>query len=149
VSTIDLTQAWNESQGGSFISGEEKQKIHDTQAPIYIYDAEPNVEGQYGPQTVFHVRSNQNATGDMRLLAFTHTDQRERFARAVKILLASEPVGSAAGPVYLHKFQTKTGNDAWVIKPTKQTDKPDPAQTPKPAETKTPPARDIGDDLPF
>ena len=147
MSTIDLTQAWQESHGGTFITGEEKQKIHTAQAPIYVYDVEPRVDGQFGEQTVFHVRSNADGAGDMRLLAFSHTNHRERFAASVKMLLAAAP-NTPGGPLYLHKFRTNNGNEAWDLKPTKQTELPTPAAPAKP-ESAPKPARDLGDDLPF
>lgn len=153
MSPIDPRKAWDAASGGTFITSDEKQMIHAKQAPIYVYDAEPSTESQWGDnQTVFHVRSNEHATGDMRLLAFAHTMHREKLAAACKMLTAASP-GDAVGPYYLHKFTTNNGNDAWALKLEPQTDiKPATTPAPAPAPKQPEPVAAVqttDDDLPF
>lgn len=136
-----------QASGGTFIGADKKQAIHEKQAPIFVYDAEPKTESQWGDeQTIYHVRFNADASGDMYLLAFTHTLHRERLAASCKMLTAAQP-GDAVGPFYLHKFQTSSGNEAWSLKTEPQTT-PIAQSTPPPrAATATPVVSD--DDLPF
>lgn len=149
MSTIDPNKAWEAASGGTFIGADKKQAIHAKQAPIFVYDAEPSTESQWGDQqTVFHVRFNGDGSGDMYLLAFSHTLHRERLAASCKMLTASSP-GDAVGPFYLHKFLTNSGNDAWALKTEPQAGVSAQAApvAPKPDPVVTPAVTD--DDLPF
>lgn len=156
--TINPDQVWDQASGGTFITADEKAMIHAKQAPIYVYDAEPRTESQWGDdQTIFHVRSNDKQQGDMRLLAFSHSAHRERLASFSKVALAASTPGDCVGPFYLHKFPTNTGHAAWVLKNTPQIGEPESVRTatpPAPAATPAPaaapiPATASDDDLPF
>lgn len=156
--TIDPNIVWEQASGGTFINAEEKALIHAKQAPIYVYDAEPSSESQWGDQqTIFHVRSNDKGQGDMRLLSFAHSPHRERLAGFIKVALAASTPGDSVGPFYLHKFPTNAGNTAWVLKNTPQISEPASAQAAQPVAQPAPPvpaqpapsAPTLDDDLPF
>lgn len=148
----DLTEAFSASSGGTFVTGDEKHDpLHAQQIPMYVYHVEPKTEGQYGLQTIFHIKAQPWGRDETKLLAFSHNEYRERLAENMKILMAANP-GKPGGPIYLHKFTTKSGNEAWDIKPTPQhhatpaAPKPAPSAAPQPIAS----AQTIDDDsLPF
>jgi len=145
VNVIDPTSVFEQASGGQFVSGEEKQQLHAKQTPLYVIHAEANTEGNFGPQTVFHVKAKEWGKEETRLLAFGYTENRERLANGMLELLNANP-GKPLGPIYLWKYTTKSGNEAWDIKPT-------PYQAPANERIKIPVAAagslDADDDLPF
>ena len=108
-----LGAALNEAaSGGTFISGPEKQQLAADQTPMGIVGTDPKTETQYGDQTHFYVRAK--IWGDeQRILAFSHNTFRENQARNVAALIAS--TGQPQGPVYLGRFRTQNGKDAWQL----------------------------------
>ena len=130
MSAIDLTTAFDQASGGTFVSASEKEQLYLEQTPMFVYHVEPNTDGVYGAQTVFHIKAEPWGRDQTRLLAFTHSEHRERLAHGMLALLNASP-GQPGGPIYLWKYTTKNGNEAWDIKP-----KP----LEHPATTKTTPA---------
>lgn len=118
TNAIDPTGAFTASHGGTFINGPEKNDVFVEQDALYIIHAEPAAEGMYGVQTIFHVKAARWGRDETKLLAFQHNEQRQRLAENILQLLNAEP-GKPVGPVYLHKFTSKTGNQGWELKPTK------------------------------
>lgn len=112
MSTNPLATALQDASGGSFIAGPEKQQLAEAQTPMGIVGTDPKTETQFGDQTHFYVRSK--IWGDeQRILAFSHNAFRERQATNVGLLIASE--GKPQGPVYLGRFKTSSGKDAWQL----------------------------------
>ena len=153
MTAIDATSAFADSHGGTFINKEEKALVFNDQDAMYVYHAEPASDGMYGLQTIFHVKAKRWGKDETKLLAFAHNEQRERLAKNILTLLATGE-GSYVGPVYLHKFVSKTGNEGWELKPVPYEGTKTPpkviatatASTPAPASS-APAATD--DDLPF
>lgn len=151
TSAIDPTGAFTASHGGTFINGPEKNDVFVEQDALYIIHAEPAAEGMYGVQTIFHVKAAKWGRDDTKLLAFQHNEQRQRLAENVLTLLNAEP-GKPLGPVFLHKFTAKTGNQGWELKHVKYEGDKTPLAMPNQTTQSTPApiasAQSI-DDLPF
>ena len=156
TNATDPTSAFVNSNGGTFISGPEKNEVFADQDALYIIHAEPASEGVYGVQTIFHVKAAKWGREETRLLAFNHNEQRQRLAENILLLLAAEP-GKPVGPVFLHKFTSKTGHEGWELKPVKYEGAKTPIKmptsvsTPAPAATPEPIAavQTTDDSLPF
>lgn len=145
----DLSEAFSVSNGGTFITKDEKAEVFAEQTPMYVVHVEPASEGQWGVQTIFHVKAAKWGKDETRLLAFTHNEYRQRLAEAMQQLMAATP-GKPGGPIYLHKWVTKTGHEAWDIKPQPYTGvllNQQAESTPAPQPVATPTISD--DDLPF
>jgi len=151
TNTVDISSALQQASGGSFITGPEKEELYQTQEALYIVNVEPRSETQYGDQTIYYVKSAKWGRDDQRLLAFSHNQYRERQAQGVLNLITQS--GKPGGPVYLGKWKTQSGKDAWTIDA-----KPfDVAQhaaqaTPQPAAPTQAPSvgmPTVDDDLPF
>jgi hypothetical protein len=145
-----LGHALNEgASGGTFVAGPEKEAIADSQEPIYIFGTDPKTETKFGDQTHFYVKAKSWGT-EQRTLAFSHNEFRERQARNVAALVAASEKGWV-GPVYLGRFRTQSGNDAWQLGV--QPFAPQPKQTEDLPVTApaTPAAAPVADDndLPF
>lgn len=148
TNAIPVTDAFAQSNGGTFVNKDEKAELYATQTPMYIVDVEPNSDSVYGAQTVFHVKAKAWGRDTTRLLAFAHSPFRETLATNIKTLMTQTP-GKPAGPIYLWKYTTKAGNEAWDIKP--EPYKGDTTPKPIAAITSTEPAPTpiADDDLPF
>ena len=149
----DLSDAFSVSSGGTFITKDEKAEVFAEQTPMYVVHVEPASEGQWGVQTIFHVKAAKWGKDETRLLAFTHNEYRQRLAEAMQQLMAANP-GKPGGPIYLWKWVTKTGHEAWDIKPQpytgvllNQQPQATTPSTPAQAAPATPTISD--DDLPF
>lgn len=143
--TVDVTAAFQQASGGTFITGPEKEELYQAQEPLYIVNVEPKSETQYGDQTIYYVKSAKWGRDEQRLLAFSHNQYRERQAHGVLNLITQS--GKPGGPVYLGKFRTQSGKDAWSLdaKPF-DVARHEPVITP----TSTPAAPTVAeDDLPF
>jgi len=110
---IDVTSAFEQASGGTFVSGPEKEQAFLEQTPFYIVNVEPRSEGQYGDQTIYYVKAQKWGKDETRLLAFSHNAYRERQATGVLKLITES--GKPGGPVYLGKFRTQSGKDAWTL----------------------------------
>jgi hypothetical protein len=108
-----LDNALNDgASAGTFVGGAEKQQLAEQQTPLGIVGTDPRTETQYGDQTHFYVRSK--IWGDeQRILAFSHNAFRERQARNVQKLI--DETSKPQGPVYLGRFRTQSGKDAWQL----------------------------------
>lgn len=150
---IDPTSAFAGANGGTFVSGPEKNELFITQEGMYVVHAEGKSDGVYGEQTVFHVKAKPWGRDEVRLLAFKHTEHRQRVAENMLLLLAANP-GGFVGPVYLHKFTSKSGNEGWELKPTPFEGPKTPIAMPNAASTPATPqpvaaVQTTDDDLPF
>ena len=113
MSTIDLSDALSGASGGSFINAEEKAKLADTQEPMYVVGTDPKTETNYGEQTHFYVKAACWGRDEQRILAFSHNSFRETQAANVGKLIKES--GKVGGPIYLGRFRTSTGKDAWQL----------------------------------
>ena len=113
MSTIDLSDALSGASGGSFINAEEKAKLADTQEPMYVVGTDPKTETNYGEQTHFYVKAACWGRDEQRILAFSHNSFRETQAFNVGKLIKES--GKVGGPIYLGRFRTSTGKDAWQL----------------------------------
>jgi hypothetical protein len=113
MSTIDLSDALSGASGGSFINAEEKAKLADTQEPMYVVGTDPKTETNYGEQTHFFVKAACWGRDEQRILAFSHNSFRETQAFNVGKLIKES--GKVGGPIYLGRFRTSTGKDAWQL----------------------------------
>lgn len=149
MSTIDLSSALNESaSGGSFINAEEKAKLADTQEAMYVVGTDPKTETNYGDQTHFYVKAACWGRDEQRILAFSHNAFRERQAANVGALIKES--GKVGGPVYLGRFRTATGKDAWQLDTKPFTgDAASAATASAPTPAAAPAAKDFDSDLPF
>jgi len=151
MSTIDLSSALNESaSGGSFINAEEKAKLADTQEAMYVVGTDPKTETNYGDQTHFYVKAACWGRDEQRILAFSHNAFRERQAANVGALIKES--GKVGGPVYLGRFRTATGKDAWQLDTKPFTgDAAGAVAAPAPATpaAAAPAAQNFDSDLPF
>lgn len=148
MSTNPLANALNEgASGGTFINGPEKHKLAEDQTPMGIVGTDPKTETNYGDQTHFYVRAK--IWGDeQRILAFSHNAFRERQATNVATLIAS--TGEVQGPVYLGRFKTSNGKDAWQLGTEPFTgEEAKPVQTPITTPDVAPAAQNFDSDLPF
>jgi hypothetical protein len=109
-----------------------------------IVGTDPKTETQFGDQTHFYVKAK--IWGDeQRILAFSHNAFRERQAQNVAALIAS--TGKAQGPVYLGRFRTQNGKDAWQLGIEPFTgEEAKPVQAPATTAAATP---DFDSDVPF
>jgi hypothetical protein len=149
MSTIDLSDALKGASGGSFINAEEKAKLADTQEAMYVIGTDPRTETNYGDQTHFYVKAACWGRDEQRILAFSHNTHRETQATNVGNLIRE--TGKVGGPIYLGRFRTATGKDAWQLDTKPFTGDAAGAvvapalTTPAPA----PAAKDFDSDLPF
>ena len=111
--TVDISSALQQASGGSFTTGPEKEELYQEQTQLYIVNVEPRSETQYGDQTIYYVKCAKWGRDETRLLAFSHNAYRERQAQGVLNLITQS--GKPGGPVYLGKWRTQTGKDAWTI----------------------------------
>lgn len=149
MSTIDLSDALNGASGGSFINAEEKAKLADTQEPMYVVGTDPRTETNYGEQTHFYVKAACWGRDEQRILAFSHNAFRETQAANVGKLIKES--GKVGGPIYLGRFRTATGKDAWQLdtKPFTGDAASAITQPATPAPAAAPAAKDFDSDLPF
>lgn len=153
MSTIDLSTAINQASAGAFASAEEKAELADENVALYVVGVEPASETRYGTQTLYYVKSAKWGRDDQRILAFTHNSYRERQAQSILQLITDS--GKAGGPIYLGRFRTSSGHDAWELRAEPQAAPTTPAPpTPAvaPAAPPAPPtvsSASIDDDLPF
>lgn len=147
--TVDVTSAFQQASGGSFINGPEKESLYQEQTPLYIVNVEPQSETQYGDQTIYYVKSAKWGRDETRLLAFAHNAYRQRQAEGVLNLITQS--GKAGGPVYIGKWRTQSGKDAWAIdaKPFDVAAHETPTPATPAAETKVGMPTVTDDDLPF
>lgn len=138
-----------------FAKSDEKVDLADRQIACFIKKVEPKVDTQFGDQTMYHVISEKfgkDETGQpiTKILAFTHSEYRESKARNIKAAMDAAP-GQLAGPVYLGRYRTRNGHDAWELyaepQPTRsasdpiasvQSSTPAPAPTPAQADSDIP-----------
>jgi hypothetical protein len=151
MSTIDLSDALSGASGGSFINAEEKAKLADTQEPMYVVGTDPRTETNYGEQTHFFVKAACWGRDEQRILAFSHNTYRETQAANVGTLI--KETGKVGGPIYLGRFRTASGKDAWQLDTKPFTgDAAKAATTPAPAvapAAAAPAAQSFDSDLPF
>ena len=149
MSTIDLSDALSGASGGSFINAEEKAKLADTQEPMYVVGTDPKTETNYGDQTHFYVKAACWGRDEQRILAFSHNTFRETQAANVGTLIRES--GKVGGPVYLGRFRTSTGKDAWQLDTKPFTgDAANAVAAPAPATpAAAPAAQNFDSDLPF
>lgn len=143
--SVDISSALQQASGGTFINAPEKEELYAEQTPLYIVNVEPRSETQYGDQVIYYVKAKKWGRDEQRLLAFSHNQYRERQADGVLKLIRES--GKPGGPVYLGKFRTQSGKDAWTIDA-----KPFDVEQKKTDDAKQAPAATdqvIGDDLPF
>lgn len=132
--------------GGMYLSKEDKANLHRTQDPFWVTQAIAEQEGQFGPQSVFHIRL-KDAT-DAKL-AFGVSPTRVELAKKITHAIAQGADG--VGPFYLGRWEN--GNrSGWMMTPEPTTpmeinDTPmSDAPAPSAAMQST---IDAGDDLPF
>lgn len=149
MSTIDLSDALSGASGGSFINAEEKAKLADTQEPMYVVGTDPKTETNYGDQTHFYVKAACWGRDEQRILAFSHNTFRE--TQATNVGIAIRESGKVGGPVYLGRFRTSTGKDAWQLDTKPFTgDAAGAVAAPAPATpAAAPAAQNFDSDLPF
>jgi hypothetical protein len=112
----------NATNSSGYLNAEDKERLFVTQEMFAVVGARPMIETEFGPQTHFRVKlgSDRETTYTM---AFGHNDSRAELAKSMQALLDSgEPY---VGPIYLRKFHTKKGNDAWVFNSEPLDPKPD------------------------
>ena len=99
--------------GIPYVDAEMKAELARNKTPLGIVDATPRERNQFGDEdTVFVVRSKALGDDDHKL-ALSHTDARERQAKAVLDRIAAG--ATSIGPVYLRQEQFKSGKTGWVL----------------------------------
>ena len=150
MSTIDISTAINQASAGEFITGDEKATLADESVALYVVGVEPASETRYGTQTLYYVKSAKWGRDEQRILAFTHNAYRERQAQSILQLITES--GKAGGPIYLGRFRTSSGHDAWELRADPQAPQTPAPAAPAPAAAPSAPpvsSTSIDDDLPF
>lgn len=114
MSTIDISSQINQASAGEFIPGDEKAALADEGTALYVVGVEPASETRYGTQTLYYVKSAKWGREEQRILAFSHNAYRERQAQAILNVITESK--KAGGPVYLGRFRTSSGHDAWELR---------------------------------
>lgn len=97
--------------GGLYLNAEEKALLHKEQRPFWIVDAVADQDGQFGPQSVFHIREKGR---DDAKLAFGVTEARKELAKKITKAIANG--ADAVGPFYLGRWEN--GNrSGWSLTP--------------------------------
>ena len=93
----------------SYLTADDKARLHNEQTEFYIVDATPEQDGLYGTQTVFDIKAK--GMDDARL-AFTADANRIKQAKRVINAMASG--GDGVGPCYLGRWEAN-GKSGWQI----------------------------------
>ena len=97
--------------GGLYLSKEGKASLHNEQRPFWITNAIAEQDGQFGPQTIFHIREK---TGDEAKLAFGVSPSRRDLAMKITTAIANGSDG--VGPFYLGRWE-KGNRSGWMLTP--------------------------------
>jgi len=137
------------TNGGMYLSADDKAQLHNEQKPFYIVGAVAEQEGQYGVQTVFDIIAK-----GMERSRIGFSVNAQRIEQAKNALAAIGAGADMVGPCYLGRWE-RNGRSGWEItfEPTEVKNIPaHPNQsapatpTPAPAQAKA----DFGDDdIPF
>ena len=93
----------------SYLTADDKARLHNEQTEFYIVDATPEQDSLYGPRTVFDIKSK--GMDDARL-SFGASPSRVAEAKRIIKLLAGD--GDAVGPCYLGRWEAN-GKAGWKI----------------------------------
>lgn len=152
-----------------FLSRENKVELAGSQHPFFVVGGTPHQEGKFEPQTFFTIKfgkpgkTTKTQTGqeimvtapgwagnsELWTLALTANDERESQMKRIKDALSTSDVGYI-GPCFLHASKTKSGNDYWKIRGSR--DENPQAPSDPPARQNTPPSEVMADDdqdIPF
>jgi hypothetical protein len=154
VSTTEnpIHAALMSASAGEFMMADEKAEAADEGLAMYVVGVEPASETRFGTQTLYYVKSAKWGRDDQRILAFTHNAFRERQAHNILTLITE--TSKPAGPVYLGRFRTQSGHDAWELRaepatPPPAIPQPAPATPTTDAPQPVAAAQSFDDDLPF
>jgi hypothetical protein len=145
---ISASEVLAATGGGLYLSKDEKATLHKAQDPFWITQAIGEQDGQFGPQSVFYIRTKD---GTDAKLAFGVSPQRTELAQKISTAIANGADG--VGPFYLGRWEN--GNrSGWTLTPEPTTpleinDQPVPATPEKPVSATMQGAIAAGDDLPF
>ena len=93
----------------TYLTKDDKARLHNEQTAFYIVDATPEQDGLYGTQTIFDIKAK--GMDDARL-AFTADANRIKQAKRVINAMASG--GDGVGPCYLGRWEAN-GKSGWQI----------------------------------
>jgi hypothetical protein len=142
---ISASEVLASTGGGMYLDKDQKAELHRTQAPFWITYAIAEQDGQFGPQSVFHVKL-QDAT-EARL-AFGASQPRRELAEKISHAIAQGADG--VGPFYLGRWEN--GNrSGWTLTgdPTTPLDIPDVEPAPPAPSFGIQKVIDNSDDIPF
>ena len=108
---ISATDVLGQTGGGLYLSKDDKASLHNEQRPFWITTAIAEQDGQFGPQTIFHIREKN---GDEAKLAFGVSPSRRDLAMKISQAVANGADG--VGPFYLGRWEN--GNrSGWMLTP--------------------------------
>lgn len=121
---ISATEVLGGSGPGHYLGKDEKASLHQEQRPFWITNAIGEMDGQFGPQSVFTIREKN---GDDAKLAFGVSEARKELAKKISQAVANG--ADAVGPFYLGRWENGT-RSGWTLtpEPTKPLDIPETTQ---------------------
>jgi len=141
---VSAASILGEVGGGLYLSKEDKTSLHNEQRPFWITNAIGEQDGQFGPQSVFHIREKDGSEGK---LAFGVSPSRKELASKISLAIANG--ADAAGPFYLGRWE-QGNRSGWTLTP-EPTTPLEITDTPMPVQADTTPAAkaDYDSDVPF
>lgn len=104
---------------GSFMSAEDRAAFHAEKTPFWIVRCGTTTGGQYGDRVQFvlltdpsHAANGEFDADVAKVLDLGYSAFRDELAGELNKIIAREKI---VGPLYLSKFRTGSGNDAWDL----------------------------------